>query len=337
MHIRGGIDLGGTKIQAVIVDHEHRVLGEMRTSTPHEGGPSDVAATMAATLGEAAKLAGVETSALLGVGVGSPGFVDARNGTVARAGNLPRWQEPFHLAAALSEALGAPVELGNDVGVALDGESFLGAGRPYDSFVGVFWGTGIGGGVILHHQRWLGRGAAGELGHMVIKRNGARCPCGRRGCVEAYAGRRAMEARARRDVERGEKTELFDIMEKKGRTQLSAGVFAKALEKHDRYTEWLIERALKALGAGLASACTLLDVEAIVVGGGLGVRLGQPYAEKIRDAMLPHLFTPDRPPAIHVAELGDRAGAIGASLLVPGAKGENSPARRERNAASRGR
>ncbi|MCK6446111.1 MAG: ROK family protein [Planctomycetes bacterium] len=329
MHIRGGIDLGGTKIQAVILDHEHRVLAELRASTPTSGGPRDVAAAMADTLASAAKAAQVETSKLQGIGVGSPGHVDARRGSVSNANNLPNWKEPFPLAAALSERLGAPVELGNDVGVALDGEAFLGAGRAYDSFVGLWWGTGIGGGVVLRHERWLGRGASGEIGHMVIRRDGARCMCGRRGCVEAYAGRRAMERRARRDVERGAKTKLFDIMEKKGRTQLSAGVIAKALEKEDEYAVWMIERAVRAIAAGLASAVNLLDVEAVVIGGGLGSRLGEPYAAKIRDAMLPHLFTPDRPPAVHVAELGELAGAIGASLLVPGAKSpEASHARR---------
>ncbi|MBI5434702.1 MAG: ROK family protein [Planctomycetes bacterium] len=332
MHTRGGIDLGGTKIQAVIVDAEHRVLAERRTSTPTTGGPREVAAAMANTLTSAATEAGVETSSLLGVGVGSPGHVDVRQGTVANANNLPNWKEPFHLAAALSELLGAPVELGNDVGVALDGEAYLGAGRTYESFVGLWWGTGIGGGVVLRHERWLGRGASGEIGHMVVKRNGARCPCGRRGCVEAYAGRRAMEARARRDVARGEKTELFEIMEKKGRTQLSSGVIAKALEREDEYTTWLIERAVAAVAAGLASACNLLDVEAVVIGGGLGSRLGEPYAAKIQAAMLPHLFTPERPPAVHVAGLGELAGAIGASLLVPGAK-PHEPAKRERSAS----
>lgn len=320
MHTRGGIDLGGTKIQAVVLDHEHRVLGEARSATPKQGGPREIAAAMARTLAAAAQAADLEPASLLGVGVGSPGHVDARLGTVSSANNLSDWQEPFQLAAVLSEALGTPVALGNDVGVALDGEAHLGAGRPYQSFIGLWWGTGIGGGVVLRGERWLGRGASGEIGHMVVRRNGARCPCGRRGCVEAYAGRRAMEARARRDVARGAKTKLFDIMEKKGRTQLSASVIAKALEKEDGYALRMIERAVDAIAAGLASACNLLDVEGIVIGGGIGARLGEPYAARIREAMVPHLFTPQRPPAVHVAELGELAGAIGASLLVPGAK-----------------
>ncbi len=331
LKLRGGIDLGGTKIQAVVIDGEHRILGQVRCATPSTGGPRDVVQAMALILRESANQAGVETAELVGVGVGSPGFVDDANGTVARAGNLPNWQHPFRLAAVLSEAVGSPVHLGNDVGVALDAEAHLGAGKDFESFIGVWWGTGIGGGVVLRHERWLGRGASGEIGHMVIKRNGAKCPCGRRGCVEAYAGRRAIEAKARRDVKRGAKTALFEIMKKQERTQLSSGVFAKAIAKRDEYTLELLDRAVCAIGAGVASACNLLDVEAVVIGGGLGTRLGKPYAEKIRGAMLPHLFLSDRPPKVLVAALGDFSGAIGASLLVPGAKdlaaGERSAAK----------
>ena len=247
MKLRGGIDLGGTKILALIVDEQHRVLGHARCPTPSSGRPQGVAKAMSEMLSEAAKLAGVETSKLGGIGVGSPGHVDSARGTVAHAGNLPGWDQEFPLAAALSEALGTKVYLGNDVGVALDAEARLGAGKSYNSFIGVFWGTGIGGGVVLKHERWLGRGASGEIGHMVVRQNGAKCPCGRRGCLEAYAGRRAMEAKARADVERGAKTDLFKIMKKKGRTQLSSSVFAKALEDGDKYTIQLIDRAVSAL------------------------------------------------------------------------------------------
>lgn len=315
--LRGGLDLGGTKIQAVIVDAQQRVLGAARRPTPALGGPRSILDELAATLNEAARAAGVESQALAGVGLGSPGAVDARAGTITRAGNLSGFDTPVDAAAELGARLSTPVALGNDVGVALDAEARLGAGRDLGSFVGVFWGTGIGGGVIVNGKRWLGRGAAGEIGHMVVERDGARCPCGRRGCLEAYAGRRAMELRARKLVERrGRKTKLFERMEKKGLTRLTSGVWAHALEKDDELAWELIERAVAALGAGIASAVNLLDVEGVVIGGGLGTRLGQPWAERIAAAMQAHLFVPERPPVVRVAELGDLAGAIGASLLV---------------------
>jgi glucokinase len=316
--MRGGIDLGGTKIQAVIVDAEHEVRGETRVPTPTSGGPSDVAAAMVAALQQAAEAAAVATAELEGVGVGSPGDVDAEQGTVTSARNLPDWEGSFPLGEELSRALGTRVALGNDVQVATDAEALLGAGRPYRSLLGVFWGTGVGGGIVLDGRPWIGRGAAGEIGHVVVKRDGARCTCGRRGCMEAYAGRGAMEIRARAKHKAGAKTDLFDIMRDRGRDRLTSGIWARALERDDALAVELMDDAILALGAGVASVQNVLDVDAIVIGGGLGIRLGEPYAKRILDAMLPHLFVDTDPPVVQVAALGDLGGAIGASLLLNG-------------------
>ena len=310
----GGIDLGGTKIQAAVVDGRRRVVGQARHPTPTSGGPQDVADEMAEAMREAAAQAGVEPGALAGIGVGSPGTVEGD--AVAGARNLPGWEGSFPLARSLSDALGTPVRLGNDVAVASRAEFELGAARPYRSMLGVFWGTGVGGGVILDGKLWKGRGAGGEIGHMVVKMGGARCTCGRRGCLEAYAGRAAMEARVRRKVEQGKQTDLFEIASKHGRSRLTSGIWSHALEHGDELAEKMIERALRALGAGIASAVNLLDVEAVIIGGGLGVRLGEPYAERIAARMLPHLFHDAKPPHVTVAALGDLGGAIGASLLA---------------------
>jgi len=312
----GGIDLGGTKIEAIVADASHRVLGSARHPTPTGGGPVDVAHAMATALREAANAASLRPSQLRGVGVGSPGTVDARAGTVSHADNLPGWLTSYPLASTLESALGTRVVLGNDVAVATVAEFELGAGKPYQSLLGVFWGTGIGGGLILGGAPWRGRGAAGEIGHTVVRQNGRRCPCGRRGCVEAYAGRAAMEARARRLHARGAKTKLFELAAEHDRDRLTSGIWERALEHGDALATKLIDRAVEALGAGIASAVNLLDVEAVVIGGGLGVRFGEPYRVRIVDEMLPHLFNDTRPPAVHVAALGDLGGALGATLLV---------------------
>jgi glucokinase len=314
--MRGGIDLGGTKIQAVVVDDEHTVRGETRVPTPTSGGPPDVAAAMVAALQAAAAAAGVPPPELEGVGVGSPGEVDSGAGTVTSARNLPGWEGTFALGDELSGALGTRIVLGNDVQVATDAEALLGAGKPYASLLGVFWGTGVGGGIVLDGRPWVGRGAAGEIGHVVVKRGGARCTCGRKGCMEAYAGRGSMELRARARHKRGAKTDLFHIMRERGRTRLTSGVWARALDRHDTLATELMDDAVAALGAGVASVQNVLDVEAIVIGGGLGIRLGEPFAQRIRDAMMPHLFSDGDPPAVSVAALGDLGGAIGAALLV---------------------
>jgi glucokinase len=250
------------------------------------------------------------------VGVGSPGTVDADAGTVSSAKNLPGWAGSYPLAKQLRKRLGTPIALGNDVQVATDAEAALGAGRGYGSMLGVFWGTGVGGGIVLGGEPWVGRGGAGEIGHVVVQVDGAQCPCGRRGCMEAYAGRNALEAHARELHDKGEPTELFKIAKKRGRERLTSGIWAAALERGDPLATKLIDRAIAMLGAGVASVDNVLDVEVIILGGGLGVRLGQPYADRIAEAMQPHLFFSDRPPPLIVAALGDLGGAIGAALLA---------------------
>jgi len=312
---RGGIDLGGTKIQTAIVDAAGKVLGESRRPTPTRGEPRDVASEMAAALLEAAEKAGVETSALEGIGVGSPGDVDEGTGVVSGARNLPGWDGSFALAETLKKDLGAEVRVGNDVQVATEAEFHLGAGREFSSLIGVFWGTGVGGGLVLDGKPWLGRGAAGEIGHMVVKRGGAKCPCGRKGCLEAYAGRAAMETEARRQHEEGAKTDLFKLMRKHGKDRLTSGIWERAIDHGDLLATELIDRAVEMLGTGIASAVNLLDPEAVIVGGGLGVRFGERYMEPLAKEMHKHLFIDESPPAVRVASLGDLGGAIGASLL----------------------
>lgn len=314
--LRGGIDLGGTKIQTAVVDARGDVVGQARQPTPTGGGPEDVAEAMAAGLREAAKEAGVESGELAGVGVGSPGDADSKTGVVSGARNLPGWEGSFPLAEVLKEALGTEVRIGNDVQVATEAEFHLGAGQEFRSLIGVFWGTGVGGGLVLDGKPWLGRGAAGEIGHMVVKRGGAKCPCGRRGCLEAYAGRSAMEAEARRQHEEGHKTDLFKLMEKHGKPRLTSGIWERALDHGDKLTEQLIARAIEALGTGIASAVNLIDPEAVIIGGGLGVRFGERLMDPLTEEMDKHLFVNERPPAVRVVSLGDLGGAMGAALLV---------------------
>ena len=328
MKARAGVDLGGTKIQAVVVDGRNAVRGSARQPTPQSGGPQDIVAAIAEAVREAAEKAGIQgvgptgprgrtAGDLTAVGVGSPGAVDARSGVVSQARNLPGWEGSFPLGASLSSALGGvPVALGNDVDVAVRGEFELGAGRPFRTILGVWWGTGVGGGLILDGQPWTGRGAAAEIGHVVVRIGGRRCPCGRHGCMEAYAGRAGMEARARKLAGKGRKTKLFSIMEKRGRDRLTSGIWARALAHDDELARELIDEAVEALGAGVASVCNVIEPEAVIIGGGLGVRFGEEYARRISDAMLPHLFASDRPPAVQVAALGDLGGATGAALLA---------------------
>ena len=134
--------------------------------------------------------------------------------------------------------------------------------------------------------------------------------------MEAYAGRSAMEAKARKLVKKGAKTDLFELMADHDRPRLTSGIWERALERGDPVAEKLIKRAVKALGAGIASAVNLLDPEIVVLGGGLGTRFGETLGPKIEKRMHRSLFDREHPPELAVAELGDLGGAIGASLLV---------------------
>jgi glucokinase len=337
--VRGGVDLGGTKIQAVVVDSRHRVRGEARLPTPVEGGPPAVAVQVAEAVREAASAAGTQVTRLSAVGIGAPGDVEP-GGVLGSAPNLSMWEQPFPLGPTVTEELGVPVALGNDVQVATAAEFHLGAGKPYRTIVGVFWGTGVGGGLVLDGRDWTGRGAAGEIGHVVVKIGGAKCGCGRRGCMEAYAGRASMERKARKLADGGRKTKLFEIAEERGRDRLTSGIWSRAAEHGDELAIELLDRAVEALGAGVASVCNVLDPEAVIVGGGLGVRFGEEYVDRIGKAMLPHLFTDQRPPALHLASLGDLGGAIGAALLAAQLNGRASapvrtPGRTRRTAPRR--
>ena len=133
--------------------------------------------------------------------------------------------------------------------------------------------------------------------------------------MEAYAGRAAMEAEARAAAQGGHKTELFKLMEKHEQDRLTSGIWERALDHGDELADQLIERAIEALGTGVASAVNLLDPEAVILGGGLGVRFGERYMEPLTRRCSKHLFVDDRPPAVRVAALGDLGGAIGAALL----------------------
>lgn len=314
-----GVDVGGTKIQSAAM-RAKKVVGSARMATPLTGA-EDVSEAIGDAVTKALADAGAQLSDLTAVGIGAPGTIDPEAGTVSSSPNLPGFQglEAVPLGAMVSQALGGvPVKLDNDVRVAILGEWNRGAGRGYRHLLGVWVGTGVGGGLVLDGALYEGQGAAGEIGHMIVKPGGRVCSDGRRGHLEAYAGRGQMEAHARHLVKEGHKTELFDIMERKGRTRLSSGVWAAALEKKDKMAVELVDDAVRALAVALASVQNLLALEAIVIGGGLGDRLAPPFVERIREEMQPLLFVPDHPPTLLSSEFGDLAGAVGAAVLAGG-------------------
>ena len=313
-----GVDLGGTKVQGVVVDADGTRLGEARGRTPVEGGPAAVVAEIAAVVRAAAKDAKVAQGGLAGIGIGSPGRVDPATGELFGAANLPGFGAPVPLGAMVADALGVErVVVGNDVVAATLAEHRLGTGRGFDDLLTVFAGSGIGGGLVVGGELRRGaHGAAGEIGHVVVVDGGELCPCGRRGCLEAYAGRVALERAVRAAAEAGRPTELLAIQRRQGRPRMSSAVWKAALEAGDPLAHELIDRAVEALGAAIASAVNLVDVQAVLIGGGLGDKLGEPFVRRVETAMAPHLFIPPAQVAVRLCQLGDYAGAMGAALLL---------------------
>jgi glucokinase len=302
-----GVDLGGTKIQSVALDGAD-VVAQKKVPTPSTGA-TDVVAAIAESI--AAMDVDVER-----VGIGAPGVIDRARGSVLRAPNL-QIDAAVPLTELVARAVGvapAAVVLDNDVNAGAFAELRLGAAAGGRDVLCVFVGTGVGGGLVLDGELRRGpRGLTGEIGHVVVREGGRRCGCGGLGHLEAYAGRRCLEEEARRIHEGGRDTALVRIA---GDGRMKSSVFERAVKEGDAVAIELLDEAVEALGAALASAVALVDLELIVLGGGLAGRLGEPFAARVDDAVRRRLFVPSLPLRLVPAARGDLGGAVGAALLA---------------------
>lgn len=307
MVLVAGIDIGGTNMTGALVDDHHRVAEREKRVTPTEGPDAvvDMIADMVGGFDE-------RPSA---VGVGIPGPVNG--GVVTYPPNLENWPAQVDLGAKLGTALGMPVAVGNDANVGTLGEWVAGAGQGARFVLGVWMGTGVGGGLILDGRPYTGAlGAAGEFGHMVVHHGGARCGCGRRGCIEAYAGRASMERSVDMAVAGGRRTALLEIRDDKGKDRLTSAVWEKALSDHDALATELFEEAVTAVAVGVGAVINLLDLDRVVLGGGLAEKLGKDLAERVGEGVRRWTLTPRDDLQVVVAELGDHSGIVGAAALA---------------------
>src|SRR3954470_13311475 len=305
-----GIDLGGTKVYGVVW-HGDKVKADAKRKTPREGGPAAVVDTIAQVINDLGGSDGIK-----GVGVGAPGPIDSDAGIVRLAPNLAGWEEQeVPLAALVSKAIGGlPVYLDNDANVGTFAEHVHGAGKGGEDALGVWVGTGVGGGLVLHKK--LRRGAtgyAGEIGHTVIHPGGRVCGCGQRGHLEAYAGRASMEREARARAALGTPNQLVELA-KEGR--MTSSIWATALAARDLVAVELIDGAVNALGIAIANAIDVIDLTTVIIGGGLGDRLGAAFVGRIEQSAREKIFAHASPARVIPASLGDQAGAIGAALMA---------------------
>lgn len=310
-----GVDLGGTNIQTMVLGGDDERLATSKMRTPMGGTRPEVIDVIAAGVHQALDSAGQSLDDVDAIGIGTPGVV--LDGTVGGASNVPGWMERFDLGDLLRQTLPRPVKVANDVTSAAVAEHRFGAARGHDQALVVNVGTGVGGGLILDGHAFEGRsGGAGEFGHVIVNVGGAICPCGRRGCVEAYAGRRAMSQAAERARLAGTPTVLFDVMEAAGKHRPTSGVWRDALAAGDGLVADLLDQGIAALGAAVASVVNLLDVDICVLGGGLADKLGAWYRIRLDAAIRPHLFLQPSVLTLVPAELGDVSGSLGAAILA---------------------
>lgn len=313
-----GIDVGGTKIYAGIVDAETgKVLATARKRTHPERGVdffSQRLLVVAQEALDAAKLPDGES--LLAIGIGIAGQVDRAKGVLLSSPNLARGLKDLALADLLHKQFNIPVVVGNDVEVAAYGEQQFGAGRGYDDFVCVFVGTGVGAAIMQGGQIRRGfTGTAGEIGHTIVQYGGRICGCGGRGHLEAYASRSAVTRVLQAELARGRPSKLRDLL-KEGDSAIRSKMIARCIDEGDELVIETVTEAADYLGAGLGSLATFYNPQCIVLGGGLieaAPLVLERASLRAHEAALP---AATRSLTIAKSGLGDDSGIIGASWLA---------------------
>ncbi len=310
-----GVDLGGTKILAGVFNAQLKCLGKVKMSTKPERGPDGVLERVARCVQEVVDECDLKFDSIKAVGIGAPGAVDPVEGRMIFAPNL-KWED-VPLKKTLEKLVGLPVFAENDCNACALGvyETELDP-RPR-SMVGIFLGTGIGGGIVLDGKPYSGfNRTAGEIGHMILDVNGPKCGCGNKGCFEALASRTALFRKIQTAVKEGQKTVLTDMLGP-DLTDMRSGDLRKALRRGDKFVEKIVEEAAEYTGIAVANVINLLNPEVVVLGGGVMDQLADEMlaiiVETAKDYALPGTM---KGIEIIASQLGDDAGITGAAVLA---------------------
>ncbi|MCP4639236.1 MAG: ROK family protein [bacterium] len=308
-----GLDVGGTKVMAAVLDGSYKVLNRCKKRSRSAKRDESTEARIVRVIRKAIEESGVP--AIAGIGVGSPGPLDPNTGVIIDTPNLG-WKD-FPLAGMLREEFGVPVVVDNDVNVGTFGEWCFGEVRKCKNVVGIFPGTGIGGGIILDGKLLHGfSGAAGEVGHMTIQVDGPYCGCGKRGCLEAVASRIAI---AEQIAALAVRDDAPFIMERCGAdiTKIRSGAIAEAIAAGETMVEGVVRKAAFYTGIACANLINVISPEAVVLGGGLVEAMEDLYLEEVKRAVKIHAMPFLRKGVkIVAAKLGDDAVALGAARLI---------------------
>ncbi len=309
-----GLDIGGTKLAAGVLEEAGSLHSWVRTPTHAHEGPDPVIGRLLLLARQAMESARVDPASIDAIGVGCGGPLDPETGVIHDPPNLPGWHE-VPLAAMLRRALGRPVYVENDANAGALGEYHRGAGRGVENMIYLTISTGIGGGIVIGGRLYRGEtGNAGEIGHMTMVWNGRPCTCGSRGCLEAYASGTSIARRAREAIESGEASVLTEIA---GSTlAVTAATVIMALRSRDPLAVRIWDESMEILGAGIASVANIFDPARVVLGGGV-TQAGAALFDPVRRVALSRVLPPrDSSVAIVPSQLGVQLGVVGAAVAA---------------------
>ena len=311
-----GVDLGGTKILTGVFKNSLECIASSKLSTKSQRGVEEVIERIARCVQDAVDEADLSIKNVAGVGIGAPGAVDFAAGSVIFAPNLDGWKN-ISLKKELEKALDVPVFVENDCNIAALGVHAAELKGKPKHMVGIFVGTGIGGGLILNGELFSGfNHTAGEIGHMVLEINGPKCGCGNKGCFEALASRTAIFQRIKEGVKDGQKT-LFVDMLGDDLKDLRSGDIRKAIRRGDKFVDKVVEEASEYIGIATANLINIFNPEVVVLGGGVIEALQDEMmgviVETAKDYAMPGTL---RGVEIIASKLGDNAGITGGAVLA---------------------
>jgi len=310
-----GVDVGGTKIQASLVEESGAIVGRERAASPRNCRPEKIVASIEKIMAELLEKKGFQAGDLTAAGVAVPGVVDPAKGRVVVTPNMGL--TGVELVQHLEARFNIPIVLGNDCNLGTLGEKWLGSARKANSVVGILVGTGIGGGFVQKGRIWRGaRESAAEIGHIVMQIDGPKCGCGNRGCLEALASRSAIERDLREAIAAGKSSVLTELLDG-DLSIIRSGAIRQALDLEDELVTNVMRRASEILGHACLTVRHLLDPEVIVLGGGV--------VEACSDFIMPivaNIVGSDQLPGsresgrVLLSALGDDAVVLGAVALA---------------------
>lgn len=273
-----GIDVGGTKIQASLVEEAGIIRAGSRCPTPRDSDKTTIINAIIEAINDVLTEKKLKSKDMRGIGIAIPGVVDPDQGYVVVTPNMNLTDT--YVVKELQKKFDCPIMLGNDCNLGTLGEAWLGTGRKSSSLVAMLVGTGIGAGFVQNGRIYRGtRKQALEVGHMIMAIDGPECGCGNKGCYEALASRTAIERDIRQAVAGGRKTILSDLLESDDLSLIRSGALRNALNENDEVVTEIMQRASRVIGFACMTIRHLLDPELIVLGGGV--------MEACSDFMLP--------------------------------------------------